>query len=277
MSRLEAALQDLRTLDTLATRDNALTRRDARAQLLVTLGFLVTVVSFDRYRVAALLPLVLFPAVLAAWGEVPGRTLWRALALAAPLALMVGLFNPLLDRTPMLGLGALQISGGWVSFSSIVLRVALTVSAAVILVAGCGMPGLCAAMVRLGVPSVFTVQLLFLHRYLFVLSGEALRLGSAYRLRAGARRLDLALYASLTGQLLLRALARAQRVHQAMLARGFDGELRTLDGLRWQPADTLFVTGWLAFFVLVRSVDLPLALGRLVTGVLVGLLAGLGT
>lgn len=266
MSRLEAALQDLRALDTLAARDTALTRRDARAKLLVTLGFLVTVVSFDRYRVAALLPLALFPAVLAAWGEVPARTLWRTLALAAPFALMVGLFNPLLDRTPMLGLGGLQVSGGWVSFSSIVLRVALTVSAALILVAGTGMHGLCAAMARLGAPRVFTVQLLFLHRYLFVLSGEALRLSTAYRLRAGARRLDLSLYASLTGQLLLRAFDRAQRVHQAMLARGFDGELRTLEGLRWQRADTVFVAGWFAFFVLARGVDLPLALGRLLAG-----------
>jgi cobalt/nickel transport system permease protein len=270
MSRLEAALQDLRALDTLAARDTALTRRDARAKLVVTLGFLVTVVSFDRYRVAALLPLALFPALLAAWGEVPVRTLWRALALAAPFALMVGLFNPLLDSTPMLGLGGLQLSGGWVSFSSIVLRVGLTVSAVVVMVAGTGMHGLCAAMARLGVPSVFTVQLLFLHRYLFVLSGEALRMNTAYRLRAGARRLDLALYASLTGQLLLRAFDRAQRVHHAMLARGFDGELRTLSAWRWQRADTLFVAGWFAYFVLVRSIDLPLALGRLLTSPIAG-------
>ena len=266
MSRLEAALDELRTLDTLAARDTALARRDARAQLLVTLSFLVTVVSFDRYSVAALLPLALFPAVLAAWGEVTARTLWRALAVAAPLALMVGLFNPLLDRSPMLSLGGLQLSGGWVSFSSIVLRVALAVSAAVILVAGTGMHGLCSALARFGAPSVFTVQLLFLHRYLFVLSGEALRMGTAYRLRAGSRRLDLRLYASLTGQLLLRSYDRAQRVHQAMLARGFDGEVRTLNGLRWKQADTLFVAGWLSYFALVRQVDLPLALGRLLVG-----------
>ena len=91
-------------------------------------------------------------------------------------------------------------------------------------------------------------------------------MGTAYRLRADARRLDLRLYASLTGQLLLRAYDRAQRVHQAMLARGFDGEVRTLNGLRWQQADTLFVGGWLAYFALARQVDLPLALGRLLVG-----------
>jgi cobalt/nickel transport system permease protein len=267
MSRLEAALHDLRSLDTLAARDTALTRRDPRAQLLVTLAFIVTVVSFDRYRVAALLPLLLFPAALAAWGGVPARTVVRALALAAPFVLMVGLFNPLLDRTPMLSLGGVAVSGGWVSFAAVLLRGALTVSAAALLVAGTGMPRLCAALARLGAPRVFTVQLLLLHRYGFVLAGEALRLGQAHRLRAGlAHRPGLRLYAQLAGQLLLRAHDRAQRVHQAMLARGFDGELRVADPLRWQRADTAFVAGWCAFFVLVRALDLPLALGRLLTG-----------
>ena len=94
MSRLVNALQDLRALDSLAARATPLARRDARAKLLVTLCFVVTVLSFDRYRVAALLPLALFPTVLAAQAELPARTLWRTLWLACPFALMVGLANP---------------------------------------------------------------------------------------------------------------------------------------------------------------------------------------
>lgn len=267
MSRLAAALQDLRSLDDLAARATPLARRDPRAKLLVTLCFIVTVLSFDRYRVAALLPLALFPTVLAAQGELPARLLGRSLWLASPFALMVGLANPLLDRTPMLALAGIEISGGWVSFLSIVLRLALSVSAAVVLVGGTGMHPLCAALARLGAPRVFTVQLLFLHRYLFVLAGEALRLSQAHGLRAvGGRRLTLATYASLAGQLLLRALGRAQRVHQAMLARGFDGQLRQADGWRWHGADTRFVAGWCAFFLAARLVDLPAAIGRLALG-----------
>jgi cobalt/nickel transport system permease protein len=270
LSRLATALQDLRAIDALAARDTALARRDPRAKLLVTLAFVVTVVSFGRYQLAALLPLALFPAVLAAAGQVPGPTLWRTLWLASPFALMVGLANPLFDRAPMLALGGIELSGGWVSFASIVLRVALTISAAVVLLAGTGMHALCAALARLGVPRVFTAQLLFLHRYLFVLADEALRMSTAQRLRAApGRRMALPLYASLTGQLLLRAFDRADRVHQAMLARGFDGELRMAGRWCWQRADTLFVALWFAWFVLVRWVDLPQAIGALITGVAV--------
>jgi cobalt/nickel transport system permease protein len=267
MSRLAAALQDLRALDALALRDTALARHDPRAKLAVTLCFIVTVLSFGRYQVAALLPLALFPAVLSAQAQVPGRVLRRTLWLASPFALMVGLANPWFDRTPMLALGGLELSAGWVSFGSIVLRVTLTVSATVVLLGSTGMQALCVGLSQLGVPRVFTVQLLFLQRYLHVLAEEALRMSTAHRLRAApGRRLALPVYASLVGHLLLRAFDRADRVHQAMLARGFDGELRLADRWRWTGADTRFVGLWCGYFALVRAVDLPLALGRLITG-----------
>jgi cobalt/nickel transport system permease protein len=267
LSRLAATLQDLRELDALAARDTVLSRRDPRAKLLVTLCFVFTVLSFGRYQLAALLPLLLFPAVMAAEGQLPGRTLWRTLWLAAPFALMLGLANPWFDRAPMLALAGIELSGGWVSFASIVLRLALTVSAAVLLLGGTGMHALCAALSRLGVPRVFTTQLLFLHRYLFVLAEEALRMSTAHRLRAApGRRLALSTYASLAGLLLLRAFDRAARVHQSMRARGFDGTLQLDSSRRWQSADTRFVGLWCGCFVLVRAVDLPQALGRLITG-----------
>jgi cobalt/nickel transport system permease protein len=267
MGRIAAALQDLRALETLAARDTVLARRDPRAKLLVTLLFIVTVVSFGRYQIAALLPLALYPAALAAEGQVPARMLWRTMWLASPFALMVGLANPLFEREPMLALGGVVLSAGWVSFASIVVRIALTVSAAVVLLGGTGMHAVCAALGRLGAPMAFTVQLMFLHRYLFVLSDEALRLGTAFGLRAApGRRLSLSLYASLCGQLLLRAFDRATRVHQAMLARGFDGNVCLTYRGCWQRSDGVFVGLWAAWFMLVRSIDLPQALGALLTG-----------
>jgi len=268
MTRLATALEDLRSLDALAARATTLARRDPRAKLVTTLLFIVTVVSFDRYSVAALLPLALYPTVLAAQGEVPPRMLLRILWLASPFALMIGIFNPLLDRAPMLALAGVEISGGWVSFAAILLRFGLTASAALVLVAVTGMHALCAALARLGAPRVFTVQLLFLHRYIFVLAGEAVRMGTARRLRAGDHpRMTPAVYVSLLGHLLLPAFERARRIHLAMLARGFDGELRLADPRRWHRADTLFVSGWCAFFVWVRLVDVPAAIGTLIAGV----------
>ena len=266
MSRIDAALRELRSLDALAARDTPLTRLDARAKVIATLAFIVIVVSFERYAVAALLPLAAYPVVLAVLGDVPAAPLVRKLLLAAPFAVLVGAFNPLLDRAPMLAFGEIAVAAGWVSFASILVRFALTVGAALVLVAVTGMHTLCAALARLGVPQVLTAQLLFLFRYAFVLGGEAARMAAARELRSGGRALALSAYGPLLGHLLLRSFERAQRVHLAMVARGFDGELRTLRAPRWSSRDTAFVLVWCAFFVLVRTVDLPQALGRLLLG-----------
>ena len=267
MSRIDDALRDLRSLDTLAARPTALARLDPRAKILVTLAFIITVISFDRYAIAALLPFAVFPLALAAQGEVPLQLVARKLLLASPFALMVGVFNPLLERAPQLVLAGFDVSGGWISFLSILLRFALTVAAALVLVAGTGFHQVCAGLSRLGVPQVFTTQLLFLHRYAYVLAGEAARMHAARELRAyGASTLGLAAYASLLGHLLLRALERAQRIHQAMVSRGFDGAVRSNHATRWSGADSLFAIGWCSCFVLARMVDLPQLVGGLLVG-----------
>ncbi len=266
MGRLDVALADLRALDEGAARDTPLTRLDPRAKLVAALVFVVVVMSFERHAVAALLPLAVFPLALAVLGDLPAAPLVRKLALVAPFALMVGLFNPWLDRAPVPVFGDLTLAAGWWSFGSIVLRFVLTVGTALVLVAGTGMGPLCAALARLGVPRVFTVQLLLLHRYAFVLGAEAARMATARRLRSAGRRPGLRSYGPLLGQLLLRAFQRAQRIHQAMLARGFDGEMCSLRSLHWAVRDTVFVCGWCAAFAVLRGMDLPQWLGSTLLG-----------
>ncbi len=89
---------------------------------------------------------------------------------------------------------------------------------------------------------------------------------TARTIRSCGRSATLASYGPLVGHLLLRAFERAQRVHLAMTARGFDGELRSLRELRWTARDTRFVLGWCAFFALVRLVDVPRWLGSALLG-----------
>jgi cobalt/nickel transport system permease protein len=205
--------------------------------------------------------------VLAVLGDVPARSVLRKLLIAAPFAVMVGLFNPLIDTAPEATIGTVTIAAGWLSFASIIVRFGLTVSAAIAMVAGTGLHGLCSALGRIGVPPVFTAQLLFMMRYVFVLGGEASRMVTARELRSAGRRARLSEYGPLVGHMLLRAFERAQRIHLAMLARGFDGHVRGLKPLRWGITDTWFTLGWCAFFLAVRVADFPHWIGRALLGV----------
>jgi cobalt/nickel transport system permease protein len=258
---------DVGRMDELGRMDSPVHRLDARVKALTTAAFLVAVMSFPRYEVSALLPFVLYPVTLMAVGGIPLGCIVRKLLLAAPFALAVGIFNPLLDRQAVATLGTHPLSGGWLSLTSIAVRFMLTVSAALVLVACTGIHRLCAGLERLGAPQVFTIQLEMLYRYLFVIVGEGSRMTRAAELRsAGRRTLRLRTYAAVVGNLLLRSMDRAQRVYQAMNARGFDGRVRVLRPTVLRGGDYAFLAGWIAFFAVARSVNIARGLGAWVTG-----------
>lgn len=268
MGNIESAILNIGYLETLSFQQTPLHRLDPRVKLLTTLFFIATVVSFGKYEITALIPFIIFPVVLMAVGNLPPGYLAKKILLASPFAFFVGIFNPLLERAIMVHLGPVGISGGWVSFASIMLRFGLTVSAALILIAGTGFNAVCLALGKLGAPKSFVVQLLFLYRYIFVLTDEALRLVRARALRSfQGRGMGFKVFSYMIGQLLLRTLDRAQRIHRAMLSRGFDGRIRLRHTLQLKGRDLAFLLGWSAFFVFLRAYNLPEWLGRLAAGV----------
>lgn len=262
-----AAWADLSQMDELGHLDSPMHRVDARAKALTTLAYVLAVMSFPPREVVALAPFVVYPLVLVTVGSLPFAALWRRVLIASPFALCLGCLNPWLDRTPVTVLGGFAIAGGWLSFASLVIRFLLTVTTALALVGCTGMHRLCAGLEGLGLPRVFCAQVLFLYRYLFVVADEASRMVRAVHQRSvGPRSLTPRVAATLLGNLLLRSLDRSQRVYRAMLARGFEGQVRTLATAPAGAADALFVLGWLTLFLAARLWNLPEGLGRCLTG-----------
>jgi cobalt/nickel transport system permease protein len=261
---IESGFWDIGYMDTLSRQDTLVHRLDPRTKLLTTLLFITVVVSFGRFELSALVPFVLYPVFLCSIGSIPITYLLKKIALVAPFAIMIGIFNPLLDTTPLFNVAGYPVSGGWVSFFSILLRFGLTVGAALSLIAVTGFHSVCLAMEKLGVPRVFTVQLMFLHRYLFVLTAEASRMVRASALRRpDGKGLGIKIFSSLLGHLLLRTLDRAQRIHLAMHCRGFDGQIRTIGKLQIGSSDILFFLIWAGLFLLLRWFNLPQLAGQL--------------
>lgn len=267
MASINDAILDLKRLDLLANGNTGIHRLDARSKVVVTLVFIISVVSFGKYELTALIPFFIFPIVMIALADLPPFYIARKIALLCPFVLFVGIFNPVFDRDVLMQLGPLSISAGWISFASILVRSILTVGAAFILVGVTGFTAVCQALERMGMPQVFAVQLLFLYRYIFVLTEEGSRASRARELRScGKKGLGIRSFGSLVGHLLLRTWQRAERIHMAMLARGFTGEFHAYRQSRFGKSEFLFVLGWSTLFIILRTQNIPRLLGTLVTG-----------
>ena len=96
---------------------------------------------------------------------------------------------------------------------------------------------------RLRVPGKLVYLLLMCYRYIFVIEQEYQRLMTAMKIRGFRPRTRLHTYRSyayLVGMLFVRAAARADRVHQAMRCRGFNGRFNSLVTFPAHPINRWF-------------------------------------
>ncbi len=181
-------------------------------------------------------------------------------ALPFALAAITAIFSPIGHPLGNWSLGPLVLiptDYGVIKFISILLRSWLSVQVAILLVAVTRFPDMIHAFEHLRVPSILTTIVAFLYRYLFVLTDEVMRLLRARQSRsaasAGQRSGRSVVWrarvtGSMAGQLFLRSYERSDRIYNAMLARGYDGHLRTLNPHILHPSDWMY--GALAILIL---------------------------
>jgi len=216
-------------------------RLDPRAKVVGLLGVTLVAVSTPLLAWPAWVACGVALAAVAAVARVPAREVWRRARLVLPLVLLVAAFAPLLGGR------------GWQVAVAVAAKATIGTVSAVLLNATTPFPAVLRALEALRVPRTLVLIGGLTYRYLFVVVGEVRRLRAA--LVARAYRPRTALQAGPVGRaasaLFLRTHARGERIHLAMLARGFDGSLPRLDALRFGAAELAF-TAALATLVPVR-------------------------
>jgi cobalt/nickel transport system permease protein len=237
-------------------------RLDARVKLLGALAFIL---------VAALVPpgawaaygLLLAAAIAVAWQTRlgPGYALRRSF-IALPFALAAVTLPLTVPGESLARLGSVHLSAeGTVRFASIVLKSWISVQAAILLAGTTPFSDLLWAMRELRIPRPLIGIVAFMYRYLFVLGDEAMRLMRARTARSGAvpvagRRAGGRLVwrgrvaGGMVGNLAMRAFERSERIFDAMVARGYRGEIMTLAPPALNDRDRSALVGWVTFLAM---------------------------
>ncbi|MDW8326798.1 MAG: cobalt ECF transporter T component CbiQ [Anaerolineales bacterium] len=164
--------------------------------------------------------------------------------------------------------GALTVSvEGTVRFVSILVKSWVSVQIAILLAVTTAFPDLLWALRELRVPRPLVGIVAFMYRYLFVLADESLRLRRAREARsaAGTGRAGGSLLwrgkvaGGMVGNLAVRAFERSERIYNAMLARGFRGELLTLTPPAMTDSDRTMLVGWVTFLAMATLIGFVFA------------------
>jgi cobalt/nickel transport system permease protein len=212
--------------------DTVVHRLPPHVKVAATLAFVFAVVATSRTAFWAFAIDAALVIVVARLAAVPLRLLARRLVIEAPFVAFA-VFLPLVGEAPhtdALGL-SLSVPGLWAAWN-ILAKGTLGVAATVLLASTTSLSELLVGLDRLHVPRAFTAIAGFMVRYGEVITGEARRMRIARLSRGYDPRWiwqGRAVAAS-AGTLFIRSYERGERIHVAMLSRGFTGKLPSAAG-----------------------------------------------
>lgn len=189
---------------------SAVHRLPAALKLAVALGLIVATVVMPARFTEWFAGVAIFLLVVAVWSRIPPLFLLKRLALLSPFVLGVALVNAFQPET----------RGHWLF---VAIRGALCLTTVILVSNTTPFSKTLRVLQTLRVPSLLITTIALMHRYLFVLADEAdrMRRARASRTFKRQRRFQWSALSTVVGQLFIRASERAERIYDAMCARGW--------------------------------------------------------
>lgn len=238
-------------------KDSIVMRLDPRIKIVAVFFFSIVVAVLTSISVLLLALCLGLLTVLIA--KIPPKELIKRMV---PVNFFVGflwIFIPFtFPGKPILHLGAFPVT-----YEGVLYATAITIKSnaimliMIVLAATSSIFTLGHALHELKVPQKIVHLLFFTYRYIHVMQREYMRLVNSLKIRGFKAKTNLHTYQTLAymvGIILVRSFDRAQRVHNAMLCRGFKGNLYSLKTLSIKKRDII---------ALVLSVTITVALGIL--------------
>ncbi|MFM2481308.1 cobalt ECF transporter T component CbiQ [Celerinatantimonas sp. YJH-8] len=245
--------------EVLACQPDWLAKCDPRARLLTMFVFVAVTVSLTQ--LGPLLSMLSLALLLARIVNIDWRVIIHRLLAFEGFMVLVLVFLPFAyPGDPMASLWGMHISASGIERAVVIVLRGNAVVLAVLALIGTLEPIMLGrAMARLGVPKKLIHLFLMTVRYISVLFSEYSRLRTAMTARGFRAQGNMHTWRSfgwLIGMLLVRSMERAQRVHDAMRCRGFNGQFHLLEQSNWQLRDTLFlaISGSLCLLPLIWQV-----------------------
>jgi cobalt/nickel transport system permease protein len=211
----------------LVAADSPVHRLPAQVKLVALVSFVLCVVATPATVVWAFGAYAALLVAVSVVARVPATTILRRMAIETPYVVFAVLL-PFVATGPQVSVAGMSLSSsGLLGAWNLLAKGTLGVVAAILLSATTSPRALLVGLERLRLPSALIAILSFMVRYVSVVSDDLRRMRIA-RLSRGARGGHLKAVAAGAGSLFVRSYERGERVHLAMLARGYNGSMPPL-------------------------------------------------
>ena len=254
MDSIDRAINGFRMMEDEARGEGLLHGLHPLSKFFVTVFYLVVLLSFNRYDMAGVLLMGVYPVLMFTLGDIPLKPMWRRMSLILIPVCLVGIANPFFDRSVIFPAHP-AITGGMVSMATLLLKGVYAVAAAYLLMVTTPMEDFCSALRKMRVPAVLVSVIMLIHRYIIVFLEEVSRMRTAYLMRApGQTGISFKVWGPMVGMLLLRSINRSESVYQGMTLRGFNGDFSHVERRPFAVKDAVYVAVFVIVFLIIRHI-----------------------
>jgi len=239
--------------------DSMIHRLDPRIRVGLTVAYAFVIAL--AYRFPVLIVALFFSSILVFIARVDIKEVLKRMVIVNALIFLLWVILPFTFHGEVLTrIGSLAIHRPGVTLAArITLKSNAILLAFIALIATMPFATLGHALHRLRVPDKLVHLLLMTYRYIFVIEQEYKRLLRAAKIRGfqpGTNINTYRTFAFVIGMLFVRSVARAERVHQAMLCRGFKGKFYSLQEFQIGSASRAFAIIMTAIIVGLVTLEL---------------------
>lgn len=265
MNRIKGYIYEINTIDDLCKMDSVMHRVHPVCKIVVTFIYIICVLSFKPGNIVGLVPMIMYPVIFFTLSNIRFAEFISRFKYCLGLLAVVGLFNPILDRSCAFVIGTFVVTNGLVTFVTLMIKEVLALSAVFILIATTGIEKLCYGLAVMKIPGMITGLLLLTYRYIDVLINEVHNMACAYKLRApGQRGIRMDAWGSFLGSILIRSMDRAKEVYMSMIMRGYSGDFTYIRVDKVSAQDILFLIATSSVCVMVRMVNVAVYIGEFI-------------
>ena len=190
-------------------------RLNTAVKLIFTVVFVCLLVSVPKYDISKSIAMCIPIIMLYIVSDISILKILKKIWIVLPFCIFMCLGNIVFVT---------DITYGILSAIVLIIKVIFSVLSTNLLIMTSGMEKICGSLSKMHFPNIFVTQILLTYRYIFVLLREVHTLKDAYSLRAPKDRgLNIKVWGTLVGQLLLRSIDRANELYNSMVLRGFRG------------------------------------------------------
>ena len=235
-------------------------RLDPRVKVISFFVLILIIVSTPPQELVKFSGYFLMLLILLLLSRVPFLYVFARSLVIIPFVLLIAIFIPFFKGGEVAGsynfltLHLTVSHKGILIFQNILIKSWLSVLSLTILASTTKFSSLLKALESLRVPRVLILIASFFYRYMFLLIDGIMRIKNARDSRSFKKSplYQFKVIGYMIGELFIRTYERAERIYLAMLSRGFNGTIYTLESFRINRLDLCFSAGLLAILFLIR-------------------------